>query len=104
VLLLAACIVVLLVALPLVFKMVPPNRIYGFRTTTTLARTDVWYRSNIVAGLALIVASALSASIIMLAPWLSVAADTVVFVGSILAAVAVPFLYLRRLGTRRGRI
>ena len=29
---------------------VPPNRLYGFRTPTTLASPDVWYPANLLMG------------------------------------------------------
>ena len=94
-LLLVACVIVFVVALPLVFKLVPPNRLYGFRTATTLSRTDVWYRSNVFTGLALMVASVLSTIIIFFVPTLSGAAVTAIFVGLILGAAVVSFAYLK---------
>jgi uncharacterized membrane protein len=50
-------------ALPLALSLVPPNRIYGYRTAQTMANRDVWFRGNRVAGLALIAASALTLAV-----------------------------------------
>jgi uncharacterized membrane protein len=44
-------------SVPLALKRVPPNRVYGYRTSQTLASREVWFRVNRVAGLALIVAA-----------------------------------------------
>lgn len=37
-------------ALPMAFGKVPPNRIYGFRTSKTLSSPNIWYQANRVAG------------------------------------------------------
>jgi len=42
--------------IPLALKLVPPNRFYGFRTSTTLSSVEAWYQINFVTGLALIAA------------------------------------------------
>jgi uncharacterized membrane protein len=40
--------------IPLAMKLVPPNRIYGFRTSTTFSSPEAWYQINFALGLALI--------------------------------------------------
>ena len=42
--------------IPLALKLVPPNRFYGFRTSTTFSSLDAWYQINFATGLALIAA------------------------------------------------
>ncbi len=42
--------------IPLALKLVPPNRFYGFRTSTTFSSLEAWYRMNFATGLALIAA------------------------------------------------
>jgi hypothetical protein len=42
--------------IPLALKFVPPNRFYGFRTSTTFSSLDAWYQINFATGLALIAA------------------------------------------------
>jgi uncharacterized membrane protein len=49
--------IMLLLALPLVFDLIPPNRVYGVRTVKTLADKDLWYRVNRYAGWCLILSS-----------------------------------------------
>jgi SdpI/YhfL family protein len=42
--------------IPLALKFVPPNRFYGFRTSTTFSSLAAWYQINFATGLALIAA------------------------------------------------
>jgi hypothetical protein len=51
---------------PLELLIVPPNRLYGFRTPTTLSSPDAWYPINLATGLALIVAGALAGLAVLL--------------------------------------
>jgi hypothetical protein len=49
------------VSLPLIFRKIPKNIFYGFRTRRTLNGTDeYWYEANHKAGLALFVAGAVA--------------------------------------------
>jgi hypothetical protein len=52
--------VVFVVGIPLALKMIPPNRFYGFRTSTTFSSLDAWYRINFATGLALLAAGLVS--------------------------------------------
>jgi uncharacterized membrane protein len=47
-----------LAAIPLVLGLVPPNALYGFRTSKTLTDDNVWYRSNRFGGWALLISGA----------------------------------------------
>lgn len=60
--LLLPCAIVAAASIPLMLKLVPPNRLYGFRTRQTLADRETWYRANRFAGCALFIASAASAA------------------------------------------
>lgn len=42
--------VLILVSVPLLLRLVPPNRIYGFRVPSTLRNRSVWYDANARAG------------------------------------------------------
>src|SRR4051794_10968931 len=55
--LLASCVVIVAICIPLILKMVPPNWVYGFRTTVTLSRIDIWYSANAFMGSALVAGS-----------------------------------------------
>jgi len=96
--LLVVCALLFLLTLPLVFRLVPPNRIYGFRTQKTLSSRDIWYRANVFAGYALMIAAAVTAVIISCGPQLSEFAYAAIFVVLILCATAASFLYLKRIG------
>ena len=50
-LLLIPCIVFVVMGIPFVMGVVPPNPIYGFRIKRTLQDAEVWYPANRVAGL-----------------------------------------------------
>jgi uncharacterized membrane protein len=43
------------IGIPLALRRVPPNSLYGFRTTTTLQDPKVWYSANRSTGLWLII-------------------------------------------------
>jgi len=53
-------IVSILISLPLVLKLVPPNRWYGFRTRKTMSNADIWYEANYKGAVGLIVASVIA--------------------------------------------
>jgi len=42
--------ILIVVSLPLVLRLVPPNRIYGFRVPSTLRDRSVWYDANARSG------------------------------------------------------
>lgn len=42
--------ILIVVSLPLVLRLVPPNRIYGFRIPSTLRNRSVWYDANARSG------------------------------------------------------
>ena len=47
----------LVLGIPLALKLVPPNRFYGYRTSTTFSSLEAWYQINFATGLALIAAA-----------------------------------------------
>lgn len=40
----------IILSIPVILKMVKPNRWYGFRTPKTLSNERIWYRANYVFG------------------------------------------------------
>jgi|SRR5713226_2269525 len=56
----------LVLGIPLALKLVPPNRVYGYRTATTFASPEAWYQVNFATGLALIAAGLVSGICIIL--------------------------------------
>jgi uncharacterized membrane protein len=55
VLLLLSALVLIVLAVPLWMRKVPPNRFYGVRTRATLGDTERWYAVNATVGLDLFV-------------------------------------------------
>ena len=53
-------IVNILISLPLCLRLIPPNRLYGFRTRKTLSSPEIWYEANYKGGVGLIVASVIA--------------------------------------------
>jgi uncharacterized membrane protein len=49
-------IMIVLLAIPLMLRWVPRNRVYGFRTPYALSSDEVWYRANTIMGSALFLA------------------------------------------------
>jgi uncharacterized membrane protein len=66
-LLLASAVALILFAVPLWMRMVPPNRFYGVRTRATLGDEQQWYAVNASAGFDLLVSGiALLAGILII--------------------------------------
>ncbi len=50
-------IIILILSIPLIFNLIPPQKWIGIRTPQTLADETIWYRVNRFAGWALLVSS-----------------------------------------------
>ncbi len=105
--LLVACIVVAAVAVPLMLRLVPQNRIYGVRTERTLTQASTWFEVNAYGGKALLSAAGVAAMLIMVyqGTWLrSGWAQLAVFVLAVAAAIVATLVYERRVPFRRGAV
>jgi uncharacterized membrane protein len=96
--LLVACGIVAATSIPLIMRIVPPNGMYGFRTSRTMADESLWYRANFFGGWALFAAALVSAMLLAAIhpqalphPLASVA----LFAGPLVAAMVASLLYLR---------
>ena len=90
-----------ILALPLALNLVPPNRIYGYRTRSTLANRELWFRINRVAGLTLIAGSAVALSIYLYDPELASGRSLVgvlVLILPLLSALVGTGMYARVVG------
>ena len=87
--------VVFVLCIPLVLKLVPPNRLYGFRTRKTLSSPEIWYPANVFSGYALMLAAAVTVLIISCVPLLSDVAYIVIFIALIFCAMTASFVYLK---------
>lgn len=85
-----------MVSIPLIFKMVPPNRWYGFRIPQTLSNQELWFRANWFAGWAFLVASMASATVFISAPEVASSYGALVLVVPIGVALAASLIYLRK--------
>ena len=66
--LLGLAVALMALSLPLVFRLVPPNHFYWFRTPRTLANPGVWYRVNFFGGCALLGASIVGIILLLALP------------------------------------
>jgi uncharacterized membrane protein len=89
--------VVFVLCIPLVLKLVPPNRLYGFRNRKTLSRPDIWYPANGFAGYALMLAAAVTALIISCVPQVSELRAAAILVVLLICATAASFAYVKRI-------
>jgi uncharacterized membrane protein len=100
ILLLVLCALTAIAGAPLIFKLIPPNELFGMRTERALAREDFWYELNWFAGWALVIAAGLTALALMiwtgtlLRPFWRQVLTYVVLVG---IAVGATFWYEREL-------
>jgi uncharacterized membrane protein len=100
---LVPCAIVAAASVPLMLKVVPPNRAYGLRMQRTLADPDLWYRANRFAGCAFFIASAVSVAIFLSRPELASGrslAGLAVFAVPLVVAMIASVAYVRR-STRR---
>lgn len=96
--LLASAVVIAAISVPLIVQIVPPNGVYGFRTSLTRGSVDIWYSANAFMGWALLFGAAVSATAVTRLPAharreLLLA----VFLLPLLGAVAASFAYLNQL-------
>lgn len=87
-----------IISIPLILRLVPPNGIYGFRTEATRSTPEIWYSANTFMGWALSLAAVASATLLLRLPinakrWVLWGA----FVVPLAGAIALSFAYLRQL-------
>jgi len=97
-------IAVLFIALgaPMAMKMVPLNGFYGFRTPKAMSSEAVWYESNRLAGINLILAGVFTLSVwcvvrVTVGLYVANQAGMGALIASLLMALLVSFLQLRNL-------
>lgn len=97
--LLVPCAIIAALGIPMMLGLVPPNRIYGFRTRRTLANRELWYRANRFAGYALFIASLASGATFLLSPQYASGRSwegLVVLLAPLAIAVLMSLAYARR--------
>ena len=68
-------VIFIVLSVPLILGMVPPNPVYGVRTRRTLSSRSVWLRANRVAGWAVLMASVIYLEVARADPWARNAPD-----------------------------
>jgi len=96
--LVASCVLLVIISVPLILHLVPPNGLYGFRTGATRSTPAIWYPANAFMGWSLSIAGVASAMLLVMLPttakrWMLWS----VFVVPVAAAIALSFAYLRHL-------
>ena len=91
--------VILLICVPMILQLVPPNSFYGFHTPRTMADPAIWYRANLFAGWALAIAAAVGAASLWLAPveFAFGPYGVALFIGPLLIALVASFVALGRM-------
>lgn len=105
---LACSVLMAVVAIPLILKKVPRNRIYGYRTRTTLRDDHTWYEVNAYFGRGLLTASLITI-ISMIFLYYTPNLAPVVFLKITIATLVAPQLimmlftmkFIRKLESRR---
>lgn len=98
--LLLACAIVAAIGVPLILKLVPPNPIYGIRTSKTMSSPEVWFEVNRIAGVALAIAAGVTALALMMysGTWLkSWWAQLLAFVIPIVGAIVFTLYHERKM-------
>jgi len=95
--LIASCVILAIVSIPLILRVVPPNGVYGFRVGAT-RNPAIWYPANAFMGWALLVAAVMSETVLLRLPegvkrWLLWVAFLLPVTGALIAS----FVYLERL-------
>ena len=96
--LIASCVLIAIISIPLILRVVPPNGSYGFRIHATQSSRAVWYPANAFMGRAMLAASGICATLLMALPatvsrWFLWAT----FLVSMFAALAASSAYVARL-------
>jgi uncharacterized membrane protein len=99
-----AGIVFIVVAVPFILQLVPPNRVSGFRVERTLSDERVWYAANrvmgydlLAAGAVILVTTIVTARLLRGREAKAGRLNLLVFIASLMAALAHSFWALGRL-------
>ena len=97
-------ILIALLSVPLILRLVPPNRFYGVRTRKTLADDRIWYPANRLGGWLLLASSALYVLISTVVPYVEPAGGLAVWLvhlGAFVGPLLVSLLWIRRFLSRQ---
>jgi hypothetical protein len=107
---LVCCTVFGLVSIPLIFRRVPPNPVYGYRTRATLGDDTLWYEANAFFGSRFLSASLLSACVALavhlyggISPATYLKVSVVLLAAPVVAAWLLTARFIRKIVTDAGR-
>ena len=83
------------ISLPLMYDKVPPNGFYGFRTASTLANTELWYRVNAFTGWSFIIVGLIGFAIRLARPELVENWGLPIIIGLTLCALGASLAYFK---------
>jgi uncharacterized membrane protein len=90
---LACSVLMAVLAIPLILRKIPRNRIYGFRTRTTLRDDEMWYETNAYFGRGLLIASLITI-VSMIVLYYTPDVSPVVFLKATIATLVAPQLIM----------
>jgi len=73
--------IILLLAIPLFFKMIPRNPIFGLRTPATMSSEKKWYSANRIVGAGAVAGASLWLLLIFASAWLGLSIRIVTIIG-----------------------
>jgi uncharacterized membrane protein len=99
-------VIFVVISVPLVLGIVPPNRIYGVRTRRSLSSPEVWRRTNRVAGWGVLAASVFYLEVTRSYPYIPAARDfykvllihIAAWAGPLVAALVIAVRYSKKVG------
>ncbi|MCI0523789.1 MAG: SdpI family protein [Acidobacteria bacterium] len=101
---LAAGVVFMIISVPFILEMIPPNTLSGFRTSKTLSDEGIWYAANrvmgydlLIAGALIVVAAIVTAKVFRRDPRRATRINFLVFIASLVAALLHGFWALGRM-------
>jgi hypothetical protein len=96
--LVASCVLLVIISVPLILRLVPPNGVYGFRTGATMSTPEIWYPANAFMGWSLSIAGVVSATLLVMLPTTAKRSMLwTVFLVPVAGAVVLSFAYLSHL-------
>lgn len=82
-------------AVPMILRLVPPNRFYGYRTAASLSSAENWYHANFVSGCGLALAGVLMFGLALgIATWVPEWSDTKLLLVTVLIQTTIISLAL----------
>lgn len=89
--------VVIALSIPLIFGMVKPNGLYGYRTKKTVSNSKIWYAANRFTGLTLLLAGCVTTLLSMMFIFSNSQVSTLILVAPYIVAILCSMSYVKKL-------